>query len=167
MDSLLLYGLGSPGEGLALVLCCVCGSLGLEFIAVGGNLLVPLGVKKAWPSWGRAVEPVSLSLGLPTNPRAFSLSSLLKSNWNLPVLKDLPLHAGVQVSRPTARGHGFQESLSPPGRRRGRPLLASPRICARLPVGPAWPGGTPFCLMHPPLTALFHTIILSACLWDK
>lgn len=167
MDSLLLYGLGSPGEGLALVLCCVCGSLGLEFIAVGGNLLVPLGVRKAWPSWGRAVEPVSLSLGLPTNPRAFSLSSLLKSNWNLPVLKDLPLHAGVQVSRPTARGHGFQESLSPPGRRRGRPLLASPRICARLPVGPAWPGGTPFCLMHPPLTALFHTIILSACLWDK
>lgn len=167
MDSLLLFGLGSPGEGLALVLCCVCGSLGLEFIAVGGNLLVPLGVRKAWPSWGRAVEPVSLSLGLPTNPRAFSLSSLLKSNWNLPVLKDLPLHAGVQVSRPTARGHGFQESLSPPGRRRGRPLLASPRICARLPVGPAWPGGTPFCLMHPPLTALFHTIILSACLWDK
>ena len=152
---------------MALVLCCVCGSLGLEFIAVGGNLLVPLGVRKAWPSWGRAVEPVSLSLGLPTNPRAFSLSSLLKSNWNLPVLKDLPLHAGVQVSRPTARGHGFQESLSPPGRRRGRPLLASPRICARLPVGPAWPGGTPFCLMHPPLTALFHTIILSACLWDK
>ena len=167
MDSLLLYGLRSPGEGLALVLCCVCGSLGLEFIAVGGNLLVPLGVRKAWPSWGRAVEPVSLSLGLPTNPRAFSLSSLLKSNWNLPVLKDLPLHTCVQVSRPAARGHGFQESLSPPGRRRGRPLLASPRICSRLPVGPAWPGGTPFCLMHPPLTALFHTIILSACLWDK
>ena len=167
MDSLLLYRLGSPVEGLALVLCCVRGSLGLEFIALGVNLLVPLGVRKAWPSWGRAVEPVSSSLGLPTNPRAFSLSSLLKSNWNLSILKDLPLHTGVQVSRPAARGHGFQESLSPPGRGRGRPLLASPRICARLPVGPAWPGGTPFCLMHPPRTALFHTIVLSACLWDK
>ena len=107
MDSLLLYHLGSPAEGLALALCCVRGSLGLEFIALGVNLLVPLGVRKVWPSRGRAVEPVSSSLGLPTNPRAFSLSSLVKSNWNLPVLKDLPLHTGVQFSRPAARGHGF------------------------------------------------------------
>ena len=68
---------------------------------------------------------------------------------------------------PVLKARSQRSWLRPRGRRRGRPLLASPRICARLPVGPAWPGRMRFYLMHPPGTALLHTIVLSACLLDK